>query len=76
MPDEQDQDGDGGVPLSLGEALERIRAIRARLAAQAHEPPSGRRRPPPPTARARPGLRERLEAIEGEDRPDPPETAR
>ena len=72
MPD--DQDDGGGVPLSRGEALARIRAIRARLAAQAHEPPAGRRRPPPPTARARPSLRERLEAIEGEDRPDPPET--
>ena len=71
MPDDQDHAG-GGVPLPLGEALERIRAIRARLAAQAHEPPSGRRRPPPPTARL--SLRERLEAIEGEDRPDPPET--
>lgn len=71
MPDDQDHDG-GGVPLSRDEALERIRAIRARLAAQAHEPPAGRRRPPPPTAR--PSLRERLEVIEGEDRPDPPET--
>ena len=74
MPDDQDHDGDG-VPLPRDEALARIRAIRARLAAQLHEPPSGRRRPPP-AARARPSLRERLEAIEGEDRPDPPESGR
>jgi len=72
MPDDQDDDG-GGVPLPRGEALARIRAIRAWLAAQPHEPPAGRRRPPP-AARARPGLRERLAAIEGEDRPDPAET--
>jgi plasmid stabilization system protein ParE len=74
--DDEHQDDEAEAPASREAALAWLRAIRAELAAMSHEPPAGRRRPPPPPARARPSLRERLEAIEGENRTDPPEKGR
>ena len=74
--DDQDQDrarDETGPPLSREEALARLRAIRAELAAMPREPPQGRRRrsPPPPRRRHRPpGASERPEPPEPPQEPE------
>lgn len=67
--DNHDQD-ETGPPLSREEALARLRAIRAELAAMPREPPQGRRRrsPPPPRRRQRPPG-----ALERPEPPEPPQ---